>query len=65
MCLVAQSHPTLCNPIDYSSPVSSVREILFRQEYWSGLPFPSGDLSVLGIEPESPLPPALQVDSTC
>ena len=29
-----------------------------RQEYWSGLPFPSpGDLPVLGIEPESPALP--------
>ena len=27
----------------------------FRQEYWSGLPFPPpGDLSVPGIEPTSP-----------
>ena len=32
-----------------------------RQEYWSGLPFPSpGDLPNPGIEPMSP---ALQVDS--
>jgi len=32
-----------------------------RQEYWSGLPFPSpGDLSNPGIEPGSP---ALQTDS--
>ena len=32
-----------------------------RQEYWSGLPFPSlGDLPNAGIEPESP---ALQADS--
>ena len=32
-----------------------------RQEYWSGLPFPSpGDLPDPGIEPRSP---ALQVDS--
>ena len=32
-----------------------------RQEYWSGLPFPSsGDLPDQGIEPGSP---ALQVDS--
>ena len=32
-----------------------------KQEYWSGLPFPSpGDLPNLGIEPTSP---ALQVDS--
>ena len=33
----------------------------FRQEYWSGLPFPSpGDLANSGIEPGSP---TLQVDS--
>ena len=32
-----------------------------RQEYWSGLPFPSpGDLPSLGIEPRYP---ALQADS--
>ena len=32
-----------------------------RQEYWSGLPFPSpGDLPNLGIEPKSP---TLQADS--
>ena len=32
----------------------------FRQEYWSGLPFPSpGDLPDPGIEPASPVPPAL------
>ena len=35
-----------------------------RQEYWSGLPFPSpGDLSNSGIEPASPESPALQADS--
>ena len=34
---------------------------LFRQEYWSGLPFPSpGDLPDPGIEPR---PPALQADA--
>ena len=33
----------------------------FRQEYWSGLPFPSpGDLPKPGIEPRSP---ALQADA--
>ena len=33
----------------------------FRQEYWSGLPFPSpGDLANSGFEPGSP---AWQVDS--
>ena len=32
---------------------------IFRQEYWSGLPFPSpGDLPHLGIEPGSPTLPA-------
>ena len=35
-----------------------------RQEYWSGLPFPtSGDLPDPGIEPTSPISPALQADS--
>ena len=34
-----------------------------RQEYWSGLPFPSsGDLPNQGIEPMSPGAPALQVN---
>ena len=33
----------------------------YRQEYWSGFPFPSpGDLPNSGIEPKSP---ALQVDA--
>ena len=31
----------------------------FRQEYWSGLPFPSpGDLPTPGTEPTSPVAPA-------
>ena len=35
-----------------------------RQEYWSGLPFPSpGDLLDPGIDPASPVSPALKVDS--
>ena len=42
--LVAQSCPTLCNPMDCSLPVSSAHGI-FQQEYWSRLPFPTpGDL---------------------
>ena len=37
---------------------------LSRQEYWNGLPSPPlGDLPKPGIEPESPGPLALQVDS--
>ena len=35
-----------------------------RQEYWSGLPSPTpGDLPDPGIEPMSPVVPALQADS--
>ena len=36
----------------------------FRQEYWSGLPFPTpGDLPDPRIKPTSPESPALQADS--
>ena len=36
----------------------------FRQEYWSGLPFPPpGNLPDPGIEPTPPVSPALQADS--
>ena len=35
-----------------------------RQEFWSELPFsPPGDLPNPGIEPASPVSPALQADS--
>ena len=35
-----------------------------RQEYWSGLPFPSpGDLTGPGMEPASPVFSVLQADS--
>ena len=37
---------------------------LFRQEHWSGLPFPSsGDLPDLGIKPAFPVCPTLQAYS--
>ena len=50
---VAQSFLTLRDPVDYSPPKSSVHGIS-RQEYWSGLPFPSpGDLPNSGIKPAS------------
>ena len=49
-----QSCLTLCDPMDCSLPGSSVHGI-FRQEYWSGLPFPPpGDLPNAGIKPVSP-----------
>ena len=60
---VAWSCPTLCNPwtIAHQAPPSMG---FSRQEYWSGLPFPSpGGLLNPEIEPVSPAFPALQVDS--
>ena len=61
---VTQVCLTLCDLLDWGLPGSSVHGIL-RQEYWSGLPFPSpGDLPDPGIEPGStPGSPALQADS--
>ena len=51
---VAQSCPTLCDPMDCSSPGSSVHGIL-QARILEGLPFPSpGDLLDPGIEPRSP-----------
>ena len=48
---VTQSCLTLCDPMGYSLPGSSVLEFS-RQEYWSGLLFPSsGDPPDPGIEP--------------
>ena len=41
-CLVTKSGPTLCNSMD-CSPLSMGFP---RQEYWSGLPFPSPGISV-------------------
>ena len=59
-----QSCPTLCNPMDYGPPGSSVRGIL-QQEYWSGLPYPPpGDLPDPGIEPTTPEAPAVQAVSS-
>ena len=58
--LVAKLCPTLVTPwtVACLAPLSMG---FLRQEYWSGLPFPSpGDLPDPGIKPVSP---ALQVDS--
>ena len=57
--LVAKSCPTLAIQwtVACQAPLSMG---FFRQEYWSGLPFPSpGDLPNPGIKPRSP---ALQAD---
>ena len=46
-----QSFPTLCNPMDYSPPGSSIHEILqARKMEWVACP-PPGDLSDPGIKP--------------
>ena len=61
LCLVAQSCPTLCDPMDCSPPGSSVHGGFSRQEYWSGLTCPPpGNLPNPGTEPRSP---ALQANS--
>ena len=58
--LVAKSRPTLETPWTVACQIP-LSKGFSRQEYWSGLPFPSpGDLPDLGIEPRSP---ALQADS--
>ena len=59
-CLVAQSYPTLCDPMDCSLSGSSAHGIL-QVKYWSGLPFPSPwDLPNPGIKSRFP---ASQADS--
>ena len=59
MCSVAESRLTLCGPwtAAYQAPLSMA---FSRQEYWSGLPFPSpGDLPNPGIKPMSLTSPEL------
>ena len=52
--------PTLCDPMDYSPPGSSVHGTL-QARVWSGLPCPPpGDLPNSGIKPRSPI---VQADS--
>ena len=58
--LVSKSCPTLCNPMDYNPPGSSVHGILqARILKWVAIPSP-GDLPNPGFKPGSP---ALQADS--
>ena len=58
--LVAQSCLTLCDPMTVAHQAPHFMGFS-RQEYWSGLPFPSpGDFPDPGIKPRSP---ALQADS--
>ena len=53
------SCPTLCDPVAHWAPLSMGFP---RQEYWSGLLFPSpGDFPDPRIKPESSVSPALEV----
>ena len=53
--LVAQLCLTLHDPMDCIACQVPLSMEFSRQEYWSGLPFPSpGDLANPGIEPGSP-----------
>ena len=57
----AQSCPTPCDPMDHQAHQAPLSMEFSRQEYWSGLPFPSPrDLSDPEIKSGST---ALQVDS--
>ena len=60
---VAQSCPTLYDPMDSSHQAPLFMEF-FKQEYWSGLPRPSpGDLPDSGIKPGSPALQAVSLPS--
>ena len=52
---VAQLCPPLCDPMDCSLHQAPPSMGFSRQEYWSGLPFPSpGNLPDPGIKPTTP-----------
>ena len=58
-------YPTLCDPMDYSPPGSSIRGILqARILEWIAMPS-SRDLPYSGIEPASPVAPVLQLLLYC
>ena len=59
--LVAKSCPTLATPWTVACQTLLPKEFS-RQEYWSGLPFPSpGDLPNPGIKPQSSVSPVLPI----
>ena len=61
-CLVTQSRPTLCDPMDYSPPGSSVHGILqARILKWVAMPSSRGPLQPRDLP--NPGSPALQADS--
>ena len=59
LCLVAQSFPTLCEPVGLACQVP-LSMGFSRQQYWSGLPcLLPGNLPNPEIEPASPASPSL------
>ena len=62
MCVHAQSFQvclTLCNPMNWSMPISSVHAIL-QQEYWNELPCSLSEvIPSPGIESTFPVSPSL------
>ena len=60
LCVLSLSHVWLfASPWTIAHQASLSMEF-FRQEYWSGMPFPTpGDLPASGIKPTSLVPPAL------
>ena len=76
-CQLTQPKIILCAPVlsclsrvrlqdsmDYIARQAPLSTGFSRQEYWSGLPFPSpGDLPDPGVKLTSPVSPALQADS--
>ena len=57
---VTRSCPVLCDPVDFIDHQAPLSMEFSRQEYWSGLPFPTpGDLPNPEIKPESLVSPAL------
>ena len=54
-CSVAKSYLILCDPMEYITHQAPLSMEFSRQDYWSGLPFPSpGDLYDPRIKPEAP-----------
>ena len=61
VCLVTKSCLTLCDPIQWGPPGSSVHGISL-QEYWKGVPFSSaGYIHDPGIKLTSLMPPGRQI----
>ena len=65
VCSATQSCPTLFDPMDCTARQTPLSVRFPRQNYWSGSQFSApGDLPAIGIEPASPVSPALAVGSS-